>query len=145
MQPSPHTLKGAETNIYAESATQEIPATILGTALTVRAIPDTYTFDYGDGTIFGPTMFAGGFIPEVRWGEKTRTSHIYGQTGNFSVSVTTHYRGEYRIGNGPWMPIPGQAQVASPAQTIQVWRSQTKNYADNCIVNPRGEGCPQTR
>ena len=63
-------------------------------------------------------------------------------TSDFSVSVTTFYNGEYRIGNGAWTPIMGQAQVASPSQTVKVWRSQVKRYADNCIVNPDGEGCP---
>ncbi|MFH5880221.1 hypothetical protein [Arthrobacter sp. NA-172] len=142
IQPSPHTLIGAETNVFAEAVTQEIPTTILGTALTVRAIPSDYTFSYGDGTAFGPQVFAGGYIPEDRWGEKTRTSHIYKATGDFTVSVTTFYNGEYRIGNGAWTPVTGQAQVASPGQIVKVWRSQVKRYADNCIVNPQGEGCP---
>ncbi|GAA4044363.1 hypothetical protein GCM10023063_33820 [Arthrobacter methylotrophus] len=142
IQPSPHTLIGAETNVFAEAATQEIPATVLGTALTVRATPTDYTFNYGDGTVVGPQMFAGGYLPEDRWGEKTRTSHAYQATGDFPVSVTTFYNGEYRIGNGAWTPITGQAQIASPNQIVKVWRSQVKRYADNCIVNPNGDGCP---
>ncbi|MEZ2389324.1 hypothetical protein AB6813_07215 [bacterium RCC_150] len=145
VQPSPHTLVGAETNVYAEASVQEIPAMVLGTALTVRAIPKDYAFNYGDGSVFGPQMFAGGFVPEERWGEKTRTSHVYQATGDFPVSVTTFYDGEYRIGNGAWTPISGQAQVASPSQIVKVWRSQVKRYAVNCIVNPNGEGCPLNR
>ncbi len=142
IQPRPHTLIGAETNVFAEAATQEIPATVLGTALTVRATPTDFTFNYGDGTAVGPQKFAGGYLPEDRWGEKTRTSHVYQATGDFPVSVTTFYNGEYRIGNGAWTPITGQAQIASPSQIVKVWRSQVKRYADNCIVNANGEGCP---
>ena len=56
--------------------------------------------------------------------------------------VTTTFRGTYSVNGGPNIPIPGTGQFASPSQKVSVWRSITRNYADNCIVNPRGEGCP---
>lgn len=46
--------------LRSDSQVQELPATILGTALTVRATPHEYLYTYGDGTTFGPQMFAGG-------------------------------------------------------------------------------------
>ena len=84
----------------------------------------------------------GGPLPQDRWGEKTRTSHIYTQTGDFQVVLTTHFQGTYSVNNGPPLPIPGQGQFNAPPQTISVWRSVTRNYADDCIRNPQGQGCP---
>lgn len=141
-QPSPHTLRGAETNFYADSAEQQFDITILAQKVHVVATPVQYTWNYGDGTTFGPQPSAGGPLPQDRWGEKTRTSHIYTQTGDFQVVLTTHFQGTYSVNNGPPLPIPGQGQFSSPPQTVSVWRSVTRNYADDCIRNPQGQGCP---
>ncbi|HKU28968.1 MAG TPA: hypothetical protein VJQ60_00645 [Arthrobacter sp.] len=142
IQPSPHTLKGAETNVFADAAEQRFDVVILGQKVRVVATPAEYTYRYGDGSGLGPTIFAGGPLPEERWGEQTRTSHVYKQTGDFQVSVSTTFRGTYSVNGGPDLPIPGTGEFASPAQTVSVWRSVTRNYADNCLQNPQGEGCP---
>lgn len=141
-QPSPHTLRGAETNFFADSAEQQFDITILAQKVHVVATPVQYTWNYGDGTTFGPQQSAGGPLPQDRWGEKTRTSHVYTQTGDYQVVLTTHFQGTYSVNNGPPLPIPGQGQFSSPPQTISVWRSITRNYADDCIANPQGQGCP---
>ncbi|WP_454697743.1 hypothetical protein [Arthrobacter humicola] len=141
-QPSPHTLRGAETNFFTDSAEQTFDITILAQKVHVVATPAQYTWSYGDGTTLGPQQSAGGPLPQDRWGEKTRTSHVYTQTGDFQVVLTTHFQGTYSVNNGPPLPIPGQGQFSSPPQTISVWRSITRNYADDCIKNPQGQGCP---
>jgi hypothetical protein len=141
-QPSPHTLRGSETNFYADSTEQQFDITILAQKVHVVATPVQYTWNYGDGTTLGPQQSAGGPLPQDRWGEKTRTSHVYTQTGDFQVVLTTHFQGTYSVNNGPPLPIPGQGQFNAPAQTISVWRSITRNYADDCIRNPQGQGCP---
>jgi hypothetical protein len=141
-QPSPHTLRGAETNFFADSAEQQFDIIILAQKVHVVATPVQYTWNYGDGTSFGPTTVMGGPLPQDRWGEKTRTSHVYTQTGDFQVVLTTHFQGTYSVNNGPPLPIPGQGQFNAPPQTISVWRSITRNYADDCIRNPQGQGCP---
>jgi hypothetical protein len=141
-QPSPHTLRGAETNVYAHAEEQQFDVIILGQRIHIIATPAQYSFDYGDGASLGPSTSAGGPLPQERWGEKTRTSHIYGQTGDYRIVLTTHFQGTYSVNDGPPLPIPGQGQFGSPPQTISVWRSITRNYADDCIRNPQGQGCP---
>lgn len=141
-QPSPHTLRGAETNIFADAQGQEFDVTILGQRVHLVATPVEYTYNYGDGTTLGPTPIAGGPINREQWGTKTRTSHVYESVGDFAVSVVTSFRGTYSVNGGPDLPVPGTGQFASPSQTLQVWRSVTRNYADDCNVNPAGEGCP---
>lgn len=142
IQPFPHTLKGAETNFYAEASEQVFTVDMLGQKVVIKAEPVEYQWDYGDGATLGPGPTMGGPIPEERWGEKTRTSHVYTGTDDYRVVLTTTFRGTYSVNGGPNLPIPGTGQFASPPQTLSVWRSITRNYADNCIVNPQGEGCP---
>jgi hypothetical protein len=141
-QPSPHTLRGAETNFYAVAQEQSFTVDMFGQSVSIVAKPVQYTWTYGDGTSFGPTTVMGGPLPQDRWGEKTRTSHVYTQTGDFQVVLATHFQGTYSVNNGPPLPIPGQGQFNAPPQTISVWRSITRNYADDCIRPPQGQGCP---
>ncbi|MET4145616.1 hypothetical protein ABIB45_002529 [Arthrobacter sp. UYCo732] len=141
-QPSPHTLRGAETNFYADAAEQQFDVTMFGQKVHVVATPVQYTWNYGDGTVFGPQPSMGGPLPQDRWGVKTRTSHVYAETGDFQVVLTTSFQGTYSVNDGPPLPIPGQGQFSTPPQTISVWRSITRNYADDCNQNPQGQGCP---
>ena len=142
IQPSPHTLKGAETNFYAEAVEQLFDLDMLGQKVAIVAKPVQYTWNYGDGTSLGPTTVGGGPLPQDRWGEKTATSHAYAETGDFPVVLTTHFQGTYSVNGGPPLPIPGQGQFSGPPQTVSVWRSITRNYADDCLRNPQGQGCP---
>ncbi|MEV7647398.1 hypothetical protein [Arthrobacter sp. NPDC089319] len=141
VEPVPHTLIGAETNVYASPNEQTFTEDIDGFDVTVRAIPTSYTWSYGDGSSFGPTSQSGGPLPADRLGEKTATSHRYTETGDVHVSLTTTYRGEYSINGSDWIAISGEAQIDSAAVPLSVWRSVVNNYADNCLENPEGAGC----
>ena len=141
-QPGPNTLRGAETNFYADAKEQTFDIELLGQRVHINAIPTEYTWTYGDGTAVGPTPYPGAPLPEARWGEKTATSHVYTQTGDYPVTVATRFHGTYSVNGGPPLPIPGQGTFISAPVQLSVWRSETKNYADNCNQNPQGDGCP---
>lgn len=141
-QPSPNTLRGAETNFYADASEQQFDVTMLGQKVHVVATPVQYTWNYGDGAVFGPQPSMGGPLPQDRWGEKTRTSHAYAATGDFQVVLTASFQGTYSVNSGPPLPIPGQGRFSAPPVPISVWRSITRNYADDCNQNPQGQGCP---
>lgn len=140
-QPGPHTLRGKETNVYAEASTQTFNITLLGQQVTITATPVAYTWDYGDGTVWGPTPVHGAPLHKERIGEQTQTSHIYTETGGLSINLTTHFDGSYTVNGGPSLPIPGQGNIASPTLGLTVWRAETNLYADNCFQNPQGVGC----
>ncbi|MHA7175841.1 PKD domain-containing protein [Arthrobacter sp. Sr24] len=140
-QPGPHTLRGKETNVWATASTQIFNLTMLGQSVTITATPVAYTWNYGDGTLWGPTPIHGALLHQDRVGEQTQTSHIYTETGRLTISVTTHFDGSYSVNGGPELPIPGQGNIPSPAQPLTVWRAETHLYADDCFANPNGIGC----
>ncbi|WP_425862309.1 PKD domain-containing protein [Arthrobacter sp. TWP1-1] len=140
-QPGPHTLRGKETNVWAEATTQTFNLTMLGQKVTITATPVAYTWNYGDGTIWGPTPTHGAPLHKDRIGEQTQTSHIYTETGHLTINLTTHFNGSYTVNNGPQLPIPGQGNIPSPPLALTVWRAETNLYADNCFQNPQGIGC----
>ncbi|WP_369046837.1 hypothetical protein [Sinomonas sp. P10A9] len=139
-QPGRHTLKGAETNIYADPADQTFSIDILGKRVDIKVKPLEYRWTYGDGSTL-VTGVPGGPIPEARWGEKTVTSHIFTQTADVSIGLTTVFTGTFSVDGGPYQPIAGTAQVPSAPKALSIWRSEVKLYADNCITNPTGPGC----
>ncbi|MDK1328391.1 hypothetical protein [Arthrobacter sp. zg-Y1143] len=141
VQPSPHTLIGMETNVYVEAAEQVFEMVLLDQTVRIVATPTEYEINYGDGTVYGPTSAAGAPLPQGRWGEQTRTSHRYAAAGDYQMSATVHFSGTYSVNGGPMIPIDGRAAVASQAQTIRVWRAETRSVADNCLINPNGIGC----
>ncbi|WP_136609866.1 hypothetical protein [Sinomonas albida] len=139
-QPERHTLKGAETNLYAEPAEQSFELTIAGRNVQVRVAPAEYRWSYGDGATL-TTAAPGGPIPAARWGEKTATSHAYAATGDVTASLMTVFAGQFSVEGGPFQPIAGTATVPSAPRTLSVWRSEVRLYADDCNVNPHGQGC----
>lgn len=140
-QPGPHTLRGKDTNVWAEAATQTFSLTLLDQKVTITATPAAYTWDYGDGTTWGPTPIHGAPLHQDRIGEQTQTSHIYTDTGRLAINLTTHFNGSYTVNAGPELRIPGQGNIPSAALPLTVWRAETHLYADNCIQNPAGVGC----
>lgn len=57
------------TNAYATSTTPvELTTDLLGQPVRVRATPVAWSFDYGDGTVVGPTQDPGGPYPELSMG-----------------------------------------------------------------------------
>jgi hypothetical protein len=101
------------TNTYASAEPVELATTLVGFPVAVRATPVAYTWDYGDGTVVGPTEDAG-----APWPDNT-TGHVYEVPGVYAITLTTHYTGEYSVAGGPFLPIPGQATVTSePADVV---------------------------
>ena len=141
LQPSPHTLVGMDTNVYLNATEQVFDMVLLEQTVRIVAAPTEYEITYGDGTVYGPTSIPGASLPQDRWGEQTQTSHKYSASGDYQVGATVHFSGSYSVNGGPMIPIDGRAAVSSPAQTLRVWRAETRSVADNCLINPNGVGC----
>ncbi|WP_120520524.1 hypothetical protein [Arthrobacter celericrescens] len=144
-QPGRHTLKGAYTNVYAEVDDQGFSPRLAGKVISVRAHPSSFAWNYGDGTAKTLTIQGGPLRPDqAELDSETRTSHVYAGTGDYNISVTTTYTGEYSVDGGPWIPIIGTAQVNSPPVPMSVWRTETHLAAENCLENPQGWACAGT-
>ncbi|MET4059699.1 hypothetical protein ABIB35_001231 [Arthrobacter sp. UYP6] len=141
LQPSPHTLIGAHTNFYVDASEQVFDFVMLEQSIRIIARPSEYEWDYGDGAVYGPASQSGGPLPADRWGEETATSHVYRTTGDYQASVSVYFSAEYSINGGPMVPIDGRATVPSAPAIISVWKSDSRNVADDCLVNPAGYGC----
>ena len=132
-------LRNAHTNFYATAEAQTLNVEMLGQDVAIQAVPVQWTWNYGDGSAAKTLGQPGG--PQREFNQELDTTHRYTETGTFPVNLTTAYRGQYSVNNGPWLPIPGTAQVPSQPVTADIWRSKTRNVADDCNENPNGWAC----
>ncbi|MBV1779563.1 hypothetical protein KRR55_10620 [Paeniglutamicibacter sp. ABSL32-1] len=139
-QPESFSLRNGHAHMYAESKTQNFNIELFDQAVRVRAIPVTYVWSYGDGTTRS-LNFPGAPMAQRGFDEPTSTSHVYKDTGDFGVGLTTRFRGEYSTEGGPWTPIPGVANVPSQPITMSVWRTKKILVADNCNQGTSAPGC----
>ncbi|WP_147301165.1 PKD domain-containing protein [Citricoccus muralis] len=127
------------TNFFATEEDQTLNTTMLGQQVAIQAVPVQWTWDYGDGSEQLSNPYPGG--PQVEFNQETTTSHVYEDTGQYPVGLTTSYRGQFSVNEGPWIAIPGTAEVPSEPVTADIWRSKSKNVAEDCHENPEGWAC----
>lgn len=135
------------TNIFAVAETQTLNQEMLGHQVEIRAIPAQHRFDYGDGTV-RESYEAGGPLPDHdsagyevdKTDTQTATSHVYTETGVHPVVISTVYLGEYRIGGGAWIPIPGSTTISSSPGSADIWRISSRTVGGEC-ESPDAWGC----
>lgn len=109
-----YALVGVPLNAVAGTAPQLLATTVLGASVSVRATPVAYTWDFGDGTVLGPTPDPGALFPALG------TTHTYQRGGDVQVVLTTTYAGEFSVDGGAFTAVAGTADVASPPVPLAV-------------------------
>jgi hypothetical protein len=112
--PKGRTLVNFETNFYTlDSIPIDQTVTVANRQVVIRAVPTTYTFDFGDGAVT-TTASPGRPHPDLD------VTHVYERVGKVEVRLDTTYSGEYRIGNGDWVTIPDTLTVAGESQDLEI-------------------------
>lgn len=96
---------------------------LLGHAVRIRPVGQSYLYDFGDGGAVGPTSSTGGPYPS---GDVT---YPYPKAGRFAINVTATYSGEYSVDGGPWIPIADTVQIPGPEEPIDVRTSRNELIA----------------
>ncbi|MPY09421.1 hypothetical protein FNH21_01555 [Arthrobacter sp. KR32] len=139
-QPLNFGLKNAHSNVYAEAAEQEFTFDFRDATIVLKARPIAYQWSYGDGTRL-TTSVPGGPVAGNTFDTQTPTSHQYADTGDFQLTLTTLFAGDYSVDGGPFQPVAGEAAVVSDPHLMSIWRTQGNSVSENCIENPSGIGC----
>lgn len=132
-------IRHAHTNFYSDADVIVENTTLNGRQAMLRATPIEYRWDYGDGTQ-RTTAVAGSSQSEFN--VQTPTSHIYEDTGAYDVRLATVFIGEYSLDGGQtWVLLEGTITRESDPAQADIFRSVTRNVADDCVSNPSGWGC----
>jgi hypothetical protein len=73
-----------------------------------------FTYVFGDGSTFGPTLSPGGVYPD---GDVT---HVYRSRGAFAVRVNTTFGADFSLDGSTWDEIPSTVTVPGPTTTVTV-------------------------
>lgn len=112
--PGGRTLVNLETNFYTLNTGPTNKAiTVADQAVEIRATPTTYTFNFGDGT---STASATPGRPHPN----LDITHVYEEVDEVGVNLDTTYSGEYRIGDGEWVPIADTVTVLGATQELEI-------------------------
>ncbi len=100
------------------------PARMLGFRVDIRPSLKAVTYHFGDGTTLGPTTSTGGPYPT---GDVVKT---YRQAGTFDVYAQAAYTGQFRVGGGPWLDIPGNVTITGAPIPLQVKTATARLYGN---------------
>lgn len=142
MEPNGWTIAKLPTNFYSIDRQHDQPGRVLNFPITVRFVPVSYHWNYGDSTSNrlsapGTTWQALGraaFSP-------TPTSHVYQETGNYRITLSVSYAPYYRFDDLPWIRIDGLVHRPANDLHIRVGTMQTYLVAEHCAENPTAPGC----
>ena len=142
MEPNGWMVVGLDTNFYSVVGTEVVHGSLLGQPASVRFIPISWHWTYGDGhsatrSTKGATWAALGiadFSP-------TQTSHVYGAAGTFYIDLSIQFRADYEFAGGQWTPVVGT--ITLPANRLKATAGDAKTVlvGRDCTENPSGPGC----
>lgn len=98
--------------------------TLAGQQVRIRPNLESVTYDFGDGTTFGPTSSLGGGYPD---GDVT---HIYAGDGDFEPTATVTFAGEVSVDGGDWATVPGTAEITGPSMSLTAHTSRNRLYTN---------------
>jgi len=141
-EPAGIAVRGMSANFVASASEQHLTGELFDLPVTVRFVPASFVFDYGDGT--ARTSASGG----ASWAElgqaqftHTSTSHAYRERGMFTASVTVRYTAAVDFGSGAWREVPGYVEATAGAYGVRVVEVLTALVDRTCIEDPTGPGC----
>ncbi|WP_022893792.1 PKD domain-containing protein [Agromyces subbeticus] len=142
MEPGGWAVEDLPANFVAAASAQVVSGTLLGQPADVRFTPVGYRWTHSDGAVIDRTA------PGATWtalGQReftpTDTSHIFAESGEYTVTLEVVLRAEYRFAGSGWRAIAGTLAVAGDPQRVLVGEFDTVLTNGDCRANPSGPGC----
>ncbi|MBD5785080.1 hypothetical protein IF650_02700 [Cellulosimicrobium terreum] len=124
--PDGWTLVNVPTITYTQDTEQVLPATLLGIPVEIRATPEEFAWDYGDGSDLLVTGDPGAAYPEES------VTHTYAQpVESVTIGLRTTWSGQFRIVGSPsWTDVPGEATTQSVGDPLRVYEARSRLVED---------------
>lgn len=142
MEPGGWAVEDLPANFVAAASVQVVSGTLLGQPADVRFTPVGYRWRHSDGGVLESGA------PGATWatlGQRefttTGTSHVYADSGEYTVALEVVLRAEYRFAGSGWRSIAGTLAVAGDPQRVLVGDFDTVLTDGDCNANPSGPGC----
>ena len=129
-------LVNKETIVSTERTEQTLRTELLGRGIDVVATPDTFTYDFGDGSRDLVTDSAGHPYPDHD------TFHVYEDLGSVQITLTTTWKARYRVdGTTQWRDVVGTAETSATSAPFTVEERRSRLVSGLCTDTPRPSDC----
>ncbi|WP_157002097.1 hypothetical protein [Agromyces laixinhei] len=142
MEPGGWAVEDLPANFVAVASVQVVSGMLLGQPADVRFTPVGFRWLHSDGAVVESGS------PGATWavlGQRefsvTGTSHVYAESGEYTVALEVVLRAEYRFAGSGWQSIVGTLAVAGDPQRVLVGEFDTVLTNGDCNTNPSGPGC----
>lgn len=115
--PNGRTLVNFDTNFFTERPAFTRVVTLLGQRITLRIEPASFTWHFEPGDSRSTTT------PGARY-PRLLVTHNYVKEGGYRPRVDTTYTATFRVGGGPWRPVPGSVTIAGPTVALEAVEAQ---------------------
>ncbi|MDM7854646.1 hypothetical protein [Cellulomonas alba] len=128
-------LVNQDTIAFSANATQTLRTTLLGNRVTVVATPQSYTWDWGDGT---RTTSAGPGHPYPH----QDVAHTYTALGTRRITLTVTWTGTFQYaGQAAATAIAGTASTTASTAPFVVEERRGHLVSGTCDQEPHAPGC----
>lgn len=100
--------------VYTRAETQRFEVTLIGSAVQIEVVPESFSWDFGDGSAPLVTTEKGAPFPD-----QTLT-HTFTKKGERTIVLTTSWRGRFRVEGGAWQPVLGRATTRHAAAPVEL-------------------------
>lgn len=100
--------------VYTRAETQRFEVTLIGSAVQIEVVPESFSWDFGDGSAPLVTTDKGAPFPD-----QTLT-HTFTKKGERTIVLTTSWRGRFRVEGGTWQPVLGRATTRHAAAPVEL-------------------------
>jgi hypothetical protein len=129
-------LVNIETIVMTDPAEQTLRTELLGHGIDVVATPTRYRYDFGDD--LDPLITVS---PGHPWPDHD-TFHVYQGPGTRQITLTTTWKGKYRVDGSPvWREVDGTAQTSTTSAPFEVQERRSHLVSDLCTDIPKPADC----
>jgi hypothetical protein len=129
-------LVNKETIVMTERTEQTFRTELLGHGIDVVATPEKFTYDFGDDSKDLVTLSAGKSWPDHD------TFHVYKQLGTVQITLTTSWKGQYRVdGTTQWRDVVGTAETSVTSAPFTVEERRSRLVSGLCTDIPKPDDC----
>jgi hypothetical protein len=123
--PDGWTLVNVDTIAFTDTTPRTMSTSLFGIPVEIRAVPNSYSWDFGDGSAPLTTTDPGAPYPAHT------IAHAYAKKGAATISLTTTWHGQFRLAGEPtWRDVAGEGTTVSSSDSLEILEARARLVED---------------
>ncbi|WP_146197409.1 PKD domain-containing protein [Promicromonospora sp. AC04] len=123
--PDGWTLVNVDTIAFTDRDPRTMSTNLFGIPVEIRAVPSSYSWNFGDGSTPLTTTDPGAPYPAHT------VAHAYAKQGTATISLTTTWHGQFRLAGEPtWRDVAGEGTTVSSSGSLEILEARARLVED---------------